>query len=138
MNNLELRIAYCNLSLPATLVVALFLLGSAKVNSAPQAAAALPIKFAVNFDPPKTGDNVLKIAITDGNGEAVAGAKVAATVSMITMDMGVTHPSVSDVGGGHYIVIASFSMSGSWNVTLKAAIPGLSKPQGATFRFDVK
>lgn len=76
------------------------------------------IAAAVTPNPPVVGDNTLDMTVTDVSGKPITGLKLAATVAMVTMDMGTAHPQVVEVGGGKYRTTANFSMAGPWRVTL--------------------
>jgi hypothetical protein len=105
-------------------------------GSAPSASA--PVKItAIVASTPKAGDNPLTISITDAQGKPVTGAKITTTVAMTSMDMGATHPAVTEKGAGHYATVANFSMVGPWQVKVKITAPG-RQPQTKTFDFSAK
>ncbi len=83
-------------------------------------AQALHIAATVNPNPPKVGDNMVDLQVTDATDTPAVGVKLSASVSMTSMDMGTTHPAVRDMGQGHYRVTATFSMAGPWRVVLKS------------------
>ena len=100
--------------------------------------AAAPVKITVTTaSAPKAGDNPLTISITDAQGKPVTGAAVTTTVAMTSMDMGTTHPAVTEKGSGQYAATVNFSMAGPWRITVKAAAPG-RKPQTKAFDFSAK
>ena len=43
---------------------------------------------------------------------------------MTSMDMGTTHPTFHEIGGGKYQAAVAFSMAGPWRVTLRVTPPG--------------
>ena len=86
---------------------------------------------------PKSGDNKLMITVADKAGKPVTGAKVIATVSMVTMDMGTARPEVFELGAGKYSTTVAFGMSGPWKVQLHVTSDG-HKPQTKAFTFDAK
>ena len=101
-------------------------------------AASSPVKItATTASAPKAGDNPLTISITDGQGKPVTGAIITTSVAMTSMDMGTTHPTVTEKDGGQYAVTANFSMAGPWRVKVKATTPG-RKPQTIAFEFNAK
>ena len=101
-------------------------------------AASSPVKItATTASAPKVGDNPLTISITDGQGKPVTGAIITTSVAMTSMDMGTTHPTVTEKDGGQYAVTANFSMAGPWRVKVKATAPG-RKPQTKAFEFNAK
>ena len=67
---------------------------------------------------PQVGANALDITVMGADGKSVTGLTLTATVAMTTMDMGTTHPPVTETGGGHYTVKVNFGMAGPWRVTL--------------------
>ncbi len=81
-------------------------------------ASASKVTITVTPNPPVVGDNTLEITVVSANGKPVTGLKLAATVAMVTMDMGTTHPTVSELGGGHYKTKVNFSMAGPWRIVL--------------------
>jgi hypothetical protein len=94
--------------------------------SAPPAAPAsanLPVTVTPMPNPPIVGDNTLDILVTDTGGKPVTGLKLTATVEMTSMDMGTTHPKVTEGKNGHYSVTVNFSMKGPWRVTLASETP---------------
>ena len=105
-------------------------------GGAPSASSPLKIT-ATTASTPKAGDNPLTISVTDAQGKPVAGAAVTTTVAMTSMDMGTTHPAVTDKGTGQYAVTVNFSMAGPWRVKVKVTAPG-QKPQAKAFDFTAK
>jgi len=100
--------------------------------------AAAPVKITMTTaSAPKAGDNPLTISITDAQGKPVTGAAVTTSVAMTSMDMGTTHPAVTEKGSGQYAATVNFSMAGPWRITVKAAAPG-RKPQTKAFDFSAK
>jgi len=100
--------------------------------------AAAPVKITMTTaSAPKAGDNPLTISITDAQGKPVTGAAVTTSVAMTSMDMGTTHPAVTEKGSGQYAATVNFSMAGPWRITVKAAAPG-RKPQTKAFEFNAK
>ncbi len=89
-------------------------------GQAPAAPTVSPAKAAITItpDPPVVGDNTLDIAVTNADGRPITGLKLAATVAMVTMDMGTAHPAVTEMGSGHYRTKISLSMAGPWRVVL--------------------
>jgi hypothetical protein len=60
----------------------------------------------------------LTVTLINADGSPSVGATVTADVAMATMDMGTSHPTFTDQGGGHYAASVMFAMSGPWRVTL--------------------
>ena len=112
------------------------------MDAAPKPGAAppnpAPVKItAVVASPPKSGDNPLLISVTDAQGKAVTGAAITTSVAMTSMDMGTTHPAVTEKGGGQYAATVDFSMAGPWRVKVRVTAPG-QKPQTKAFDFSAK
>ena len=102
------------------------------------APTSAPMKIAATTAAaPRAGDNPLTISITDADGKPVAGASITTSVAMTSMDMGTTHPSVTEKGGGQYAATVNFSMAGPWRVQVKVTAPG-RKPQTKAFDFSAK
>lgn len=99
--------------------------------------ASAPPAVAATINAPKAGDNALQITVADAQGKPVAGAKIATTVAMTSMDMGTTHPAVKDMGNGKYVATVNFGMAGPWRVKVKATLPGQT-PVVKAFDFDAK
>ncbi len=91
---------------------------SDKAQAAPAAGVSAVKVSVATAGSPVVGDNTLDMTVTDASGKPVTGLKLAATVAMVTMDMGTAHPQVAEVGGGKYRATANFSMAGPWRVTL--------------------
>jgi len=105
-------------------------------GSAPAASAPVQVT-ATTATTPKAGDNALTISLTDAQGKPITGAKITTSVAMTSMDMGTTHPAVTEKGGGKYTTTATFSMAGPWRVKVKVTPPG-QKPQTKAFDFTAK
>jgi hypothetical protein len=99
-------------------------------------AAQMTITAKLHGDP-KIGDNMLMIHIVGSDGKPVAGAKITLSVAMTNMDMGTTHPKVSDQGKGDYEASVAFSMAGPWRVAVKVEVAG-QKPVTKNFDFKPK
>lgn len=84
-----------------------------------QKPAPLSVTATVNPAAPRTGDNTLDLTITGFDGKPMTGLKLTTSVAMTSMDMGTTHPTVVDTGGGHYTAKVNFSMNGPWRVVVR-------------------
>jgi len=104
--------------------------------ASPGPAGALKITAAMPSSA-KAGDNALTIAVADSDGKPVSGAKITASVAMTSMDMGTTHPVITEKGPGQYAATANFSMAGPWRVRVKVTAPGRA-PQIKSFDFSAK
>ena len=98
-------------------------MGSMKMSPKPMAqkpsTAPLTVAAAVSPAAPQAGDNALDLTITGPDGKPAMGLKLTTTVAMTSMDMGTTHPAVTETGGGHYATKVSFSMNGPWRVVVR-------------------
>ena len=83
--------------------------------------ARMPFSVTATLDPaaPRTGDNTLDLTILDADGKPATGLKLTATVAMTSMDMGTTHPAVTETGHGHYTTKVVFGMDGPWRVVVR-------------------
>jgi hypothetical protein len=81
---------------------------------------------------PQVGENAFELTVLDKNGTPVTGAKIMLSVAMTSMDMGTSHPSVKEIGGGKYTAIVNFAMAGPWRVTAMITTSG----QTASKEFD--
>ena len=68
--------------------------------------------------------NTLTLTVTGSDGKPLSGASIKASVAMLSMDMGTSHPAFKDIGGGRYQAAVSFAMPGPWQVTVKVTPPG--------------
>jgi membrane fusion protein, copper/silver efflux system len=90
-------------------------------------AGELLVQIAIDPDPPRAGENVLHVTVTDANGKAVDGARVGFVYDMPAMGAmpemkgsGETKP----LGDGKYDVSYTLSMLGDWYLTLEIEAPG--------------
>ena len=90
-------------------------------------AGDLLVQIAIDPDPPRAGDNLLHVTVTDANGKAVDGARVGFVYDMPAMGAmpqmkgnGETKP----LGDGKYDVSYTLSMLGDWYLTLELEAPG--------------
>jgi Cu(I)/Ag(I) efflux system membrane fusion protein/cobalt-zinc-cadmium efflux system membrane fusion protein len=92
--------------------------------SAPNAAKA-NIELTSQPDPPRKGDNVFRVKLSEPSGAAISGAAVSVTffmAAMPAMGMAAMHTAVSltDKGNGLYEGSGSLGSGGTWQVTLTA------------------
>jgi hypothetical protein len=75
----------------------------------------------IDKNPPTTGDNNLSVAIKDATGAEVKDAKVSVEYSMPAMPgmPAMNYNTNTELAGKEYKTKVNFSMSGSWNVTVK-------------------
>ncbi|MCL5283294.1 MAG: FixH family protein [Armatimonadetes bacterium] len=78
--------------------------------------------------PVRMGHNPVEVKLVDSAAKPVKGAKLECAVSMITMDMGTSHPAIKETKDGLYAGVLNFSMAGDWEVSLKISAPQLRKP----------
>jgi len=97
-----------------------------------------PLKIAGIIAKSIVGENRLSLTVTDAQGSPVTAAKISASVSMMSMDMGTSHPLVKEVGAGKYTSTVEFTMAGPWRVTVTATLPNTGVSQAAAFVFNAK
>ena len=90
-----------------------------KPASAP-ATKSLSVTATLNPAAPQTGENTLNLLVMDAAGKPVTGLKLTTSVAMTSMDMGTTHPTFTETGGGHYTAKVSFGMDGPWRVVVRS------------------
>ena len=83
------------------------------------------IEFSSNPNPPRKGENVFDVRLTDAKGTPVSGAKVTATfymAAMPAMGMSAMQSSVTftDKGNGVYESTGTLGSGGTWQVTVHA------------------
>jgi hypothetical protein len=111
-------------------------LSAAGFESAPPEAMVSELKLSMKLaDVPKVGENTFLLRVADGEGKPVLGARVSLSAGMTNMDMGTTHPKVTDNGDGSYTAKVMFSMAGPWRVTAKVEADGR---KSITSSFDFK
>ncbi|MGE4054628.1 MAG: FixH family protein, partial [Vicinamibacterales bacterium] len=89
----------------------------------------LDITFRSQPDPPRTGDNVLEVSVTDASGQPVSDADVSVTFfmpAMPTMNMPAmrNEAKLPPVGGGVYRGSGQVMMGGRWDVTVTVSKDG--------------
>jgi membrane fusion protein, copper/silver efflux system len=95
--------------------------GAASAMNGPQANAEL----TSDPSPPRKGNNVFRVKLTDANGAAVSGAEVSVTLSMPAMpEMGMaamrTPIALNDKGNGVYEGSGVLGSGGTWQTTIVA------------------
>ncbi len=109
------------------------------LGAKPTKNTGISITAALAPDPPQAGqDSTLTITVTRADGLPLPGATVTASVAMTTMDMGTTHPALTDSGTGRYTGPVQFSMAGPWRVTVSVTPPGGGPPTVQAFNYAVK
>jgi hypothetical protein len=101
------------------------------------APSAFTIRVSTDPDPPRIGPNTsFQLTIAGADGKAVVGATVDVTWLMPTMpDMGGT-ATVTEQGNGVYLADGvSFSMEGSWKVTVVVNAAGQKLSKDLTYDF---
>ncbi len=83
------------------------------------------IEFSSSPNPPRKGENVFNVRLTNTNGSPVNGAQVSATFYMAAMPaMGMsamnTTITLTDKGNGLYAGAGTLGSSGTWQVTVRA------------------
>jgi Cu(I)/Ag(I) efflux system membrane fusion protein len=95
-------------------------------------------EIRVDKNPPVMGNNVMEIAIKDAAGKAVTDAAVSVTYTMPPMQgmAPMNYKSNAELQGEAYRSTLNFSMSGPWNVEVRAVRAGKTTP--VKFNVDVK
>src|SRR3989304_3374210 len=92
----------------------------------------ITLPFSTTPSPPKVGQNLLRVRLTDSSGEVISNAKVSLSFTMPMPGMTDVSAPTSLSKDGFYEAKANLGMGGTWNVTVRASIPG--KPEvKATF-----
>ena len=96
------------------------------------------VVVTIDKNPPTTGDNNLAVAVKDKSGADVTDAKVSVEYSMPAMPgmPPMNYKTNAELAGKQYKTKLNFSMSGSWNVTVKVAQGG--KTAQAKFTVDAR
>jgi hypothetical protein len=96
------------------------------------------VVVTIDKNPPTTGDNTLAVSVKDGAGADVADAKVSVEYSMPAMPgmPPMNYKTNAELAGKHYRTKVNFSMSGSWNMTVKIVRGG--KTAQAKFTVDAR
>ena len=89
-------------------------------------------------NPPVMGNNVMDVLIKDAAGKAVTDAAVSVAYSMPPMHgmAPMNYKGNAELQGEAYRSTLNFSMSGSWNVEVRAVRAGKTTP--VKFNVDVK
>jgi RND family efflux transporter MFP subunit len=92
-------------------------------------AERLEITFRPQPDPPRTGDNVLEVSVSDASGQPISDAEVSVTffmAAMPTMNMPAmrNETTLPPVGGGVYRGSGQVMMGGRWDVTVNVSKDG--------------
>ena len=99
-------------------------------------AGDLLVQIALDPDPPRAGDNLLRVTVKDAQGKPVDGARVGFVYDMPAMggmpEMKGNGESKA-LGGGKYDVSYSLSMLGDWYIMLGIEAPG-TRPRSCASR----
>lgn len=96
----------------------------AGANSAPSSNQTI-IQFSSNPNPPRKGENVFEVRLTDAKGAPVSGAQVTAIFAMAAMPaMGMaamqSNITFAEKGNGLYEGVGTLGSSGTWQVAVRA------------------
>ncbi len=99
--------------------------GAGANSSSPGAALQGTIDFTTDPSPPRKGQNIFRVRLTDSKGTPVAGAQVSVRFYMAAMPaMGMaamnTTATLTDKGNGLYEGTGSLGSGGTWQVTVVA------------------
>ncbi len=124
-------------------VMALILLTSAGLAYAKdyelqKKAGDLTFDIRIDKNPPIMGNNVMQVSIKDASGKPVTDATVSVTYTMPPMQgmAPMNYKSNAELQGDAYRSTLNFSMSGPWNVEVRAVRGGKTTP--VKFNVDVK
>jgi hypothetical protein len=95
-------------------------------------------EIRIDKNPPVMGNNVMDVLIKDAAGKAVTDAAVSVAYSMPPMQgmAPMNYKGTAELQGEAYRSTVNFSMSGSWNVEVRAVRAGKTTP--VKFNVDVK
>lgn len=74
--------------------------------------------------PPRVGENTLRIRVTDEKGKTITNARVSTSYTMPMPGMSPVRAEAAFSKEGFYEAKANLAMGGTWEVTVKATIPG--------------
>jgi len=96
------------------------------------------VLVTMDKNPPTTGDNNVAVSVKDSAGADVTDAKVSLEYSMPAMPgmPPMNYKTTMELAGKQYKTKANFSMSGSWNMTVKIVRGG--KTAQAKFTVDAR
>jgi hypothetical protein len=96
------------------------------------------VVVTMDKNPPTTGDNNLTVSVKDSAGADVTDAKVSLEYSMPAMPgmPPMNYKTNAELTGKQYKTKVNFSMSGSWNMTVKIVRGG--KTAQAKFTVDAR
>ena len=99
--------------------------GAGANSSSPVATAQGTIEFTTDPNPPRKGQNVFRVRLTDSKGAPVSGAQVTVRFYMASMPaMGMAAmnaaATLTDKGNGFYEGAGSLGSGGTWQVTIVA------------------
>ncbi|MCA1828968.1 MAG: efflux RND transporter periplasmic adaptor subunit [Myxococcales bacterium] len=122
-----------------SLAATLLLLGGCakKDTSGALRAGDMLVQLQLDPDPPRAGDNVLRVELTDAQGKPIDGAQLAFVYDMAAMGAMPEMKGGGDVkatGGGKYAITYPLSMPGDWTLTVGIDVP--AHPHGE-LRFKV-
>jgi Cu(I)/Ag(I) efflux system membrane fusion protein len=84
----------------------------------------LKLRMSTAPEPAKSGDNTLRIEVTDAQGQPVPDATVALEYTMDMPGMMIDKAQASHTRGGVYEAKVKFTMAGPWGVTVSVQRPG--------------
>ncbi len=108
--------------------------GSGAGDAAPQRVGPYRVSVTTQPDPPRVGDDALRIDVRDADGKPVRGAEVSVLVSMPAMGAMPYMESrgkVKEAGPGVYRAGYGLAMNGEWDVTIRIAAAGGERVEAA-------
>jgi hypothetical protein len=108
-------------------------------NGRSQSAGDYQVTLQFTPNPPKYSSDaatLVQLTIQRRAGQVKGGTRVQLSLTMATMDMGVSETPAQGVGEGHYQARVAFLMPGFWQVTVMLIPPG-GASASTTFDVDV-
>ncbi len=126
------------LAVVALVVLMIAAVAYAKEYEVSKKAGDLTVDMKIDKNPPVSGTNNMDITLKDASGKAVTDAKVLVEYSMPAMTgmPAMNYKTDAELKGQTYKAVMNLSMTGSWNIAVKATRAG--KTQTAKFTVDAK
>lgn len=101
--------------------------GKAPAGPQQQKVGGITVALSTVPSPAKVGENTLQVRLTDEKGQAITNAKLSVSYTMPMPGMSPVRTEAALSKEGFYEAKANLAMGGTWEVAVKAAIPG--KPE---------
>jgi hypothetical protein len=97
------------------------------------------VTAVITPDPPiAQRKNLLTLTVIGSDGKPLGGATVKASVAMMSMDMGTSHPAFKDLGDGRYLGSVQFAMPGPWQINVIVTAPAGGVSVKRTLNYTVR